>query len=1303
LRFEDDDSAYLSWTPGSAGDRKTWTWSGWVKRGLQGSSQHLFDAYSDASNRTFINIDNSDTLGFKNITGGSADFHLQTTQVLRDSGAWYHILVKYDSTPGTPGSSNVALYINGEQVTALGTESYPSQNDETWVNNTVAHAIGRYGGGSAYFDGYLAEVHFIDGQALTPASFGETDAATNQWKPIDASGLTFGTNGFYQKYSSTELANSFTDSSSVDFIPSETLTCDVLIVGGGGGGGGCGAGGAGTGGGGAGGMRVFTSQAITAGTYSVVVGAGGDGGTAVSDVFTATKGGDSSFGSLAAAEGGGAAPNTSDATSTGDIHGGSGAGGTGNASSSSGYPGTGAGSLGSDGDTAGYYGGDGGTATYGSAAPAPAYAGGGGGGASADGGDPSASGAGDGGDGLTNSFRTGSAVAYSGGGGGGFWEESPRTFSYSSGGSGGGGSGGGYGDTAGGDGTANTGGGGGGVGGKGDVPYGSALLGGDGGSGIIVIRYVSASPKATGGTITSYTDGGDTYQVHSFTTVRSAHTITANGDVANTRATLYTTDTFTSTGSDTWTCPTGVTSVEYLVVAGGGGGGINRGGGGGAGGYLAGTLSVTPSTSYTVTVGDGGTGSSSDQGDAGDDSVFSSITATGGGGGGYSAATEDGRAGGSGGGGGGVSSGGAGTTGQGNDGGGGDHNESSGGGGGASAAGVAGSGSTAGDGGDGLANSITGSSVTYAGGGGGGTYQGTAGSGGAGGGGNGGGAGAGSGVGSPGTDGLGGGGGGAGYGATGGNGGNGGSGVVVIRYIQPTPGDSSIKFDGTGDYLSIPDSDDWDVTGTKATFEFWVNPIAYAGSGVAIVMGQDAGYGDWFIYYYNSGTDQGKVAVGINGVSELNSGSGRLTGVGSWDHVAVVKEATTASSLTKIYINGVEQNSGTGEYWDDSSNALTIGGPSGGLNAYLDEIRISNTDRYTSAFTPSTTAFTADANTLLLIHSDWTGGLGQDISGNKNDFTVTNLVATDQMVDSPTNNFCTMNPLAKASDSYNTLKEGNLHLEATGQGSVMSTFAMSAGKWYWECLVTIEPTWWPLIGFGKTTTPVGLGNQNYTGEQTGSWGYLTETGVWYVDGSSAATYTAVSAGDIMQVAIDIPNNKAWIGINNTWVNSGNPSAGTNAIVTSGLNGFDIVPIFSDSDGAGHDLVANFGQDSSFAGAKTAQGNQDSNSIGDFYYEPPSGYLALCSSNLSSASADTFSYVGNGSADGPFVYMGYAPSSITISAVTYNIPTNGNPSDSLDWLANGVKIRSSSVRNTSTTTYDITSAPIEQDFKYSNAR
>ncbi len=407
LRFEDGDSAYLSWTPGSAGNRRTWTWSGWVKRGLQGSSQHLFDAYSDASNRTFINIDNSDLLGFKNVTGGSTDFHLQTTQVLRDSGAWYHILVKYDSTPGTPGSSNVALYINGEQVTALGTESYPSQNDETWVNNTVAHAIGRYGGGSAYFDGYLAEVYFIDGTALDASSFGETDTATNQWKPIEVTGLTYGTNGFYQKYSSTELANSFTDSSDpTAFTPTEDITADVLIIAGGGGGGS-----ADGGGGGAGAVIYKTSYSLSTGIYNITVGSGGAG--APDGTTAAVEGTDSSIGALLVADGGGPGGYETGAMGTGA--GGSGGGSPGGGGAGSGESGTGdSGGADNTASSDSGWGNDGGDG-YGTS---PGYGGAGGGGAKTDGANQGSSGlGGDGGDGLSFNI-TGADVIYATGGGG---------------------------------------------------------------------------------------------------------------------------------------------------------------------------------------------------------------------------------------------------------------------------------------------------------------------------------------------------------------------------------------------------------------------------------------------------------------------------------------------------------------------------------------------------------------------------------------------------------------------------------------------------------------------------------------------------------------------------------------------------------------------------------------------------------------------------------------------------------------------------------------------------------------------
>jgi len=201
-------------------------------------------------------------------------------------------------------------------------------------------------------------------------------------------------------------------------------------------------------------------------------------------------------------------------------------------------------------------------------------------------------------------------------------------------------------------------------------------------------------------------------------------------------------DTYTS--STTWTVPSGVNSIDYLVVAGGGGGG-SYGGGGGAGGLMTGTgYSVTPGNSIIVTIGGGGAGGSGgNRGTTGSNSVLAAsttITAFGGGGGG-SSTTNNGRNGGSGGGGARqAGTGGTGTAGQGNSGAAGRGAASpyyGGGGGGASAPGTSGSGTTAGSGGAGTASSISGASITYCGGGGGGSTSGTAGSGGLGGGGNG--------------------------------------------------------------------------------------------------------------------------------------------------------------------------------------------------------------------------------------------------------------------------------------------------------------------------------------------------------------------------------------------------------------------------------------------------------------------------------------------------------------------------------------------------------------------------------------
>jgi uncharacterized repeat protein (TIGR01451 family) len=247
------------------------------------------------------------------------------------------------------------------------------------------------------------------------------------------------------------------------------------------------------------------------------------------------------------------------------------------------------------------------------------------------------------------------------------------------------------------------------------------------------------------------------------------------------------------TGDGSISIPTGVTSVRYLVVGGGGGGGgipsgtADGAGGGGAGGVLSGSaLSVTAGTTYTVTVGAGGTaGTGSTKGGTGGSSTFSTLTALGGGGGAW-VGNDTGTSGNNGAsGGGGSDSNDGGTGSQGNDGGDGNNNDGGGGGGGAGAAGADGTNTTGGNGGVGVSNDITGSATYYGGGGGGGADDG--GSGGSGGNGGGGSAPTGRGAGNPGTANTGGGGGGA-TGSTFGSsasGGNGGSGIVIIRYSAP--------------------------------------------------------------------------------------------------------------------------------------------------------------------------------------------------------------------------------------------------------------------------------------------------------------------------------------------------------------------------------------------------------------------------------------------------------------------------------------------------------------------------------------
>ena len=250
-----------------------------------------------------------------------------------------------------------------------------------------------------------------------------------------------------------------------------------------------------------------------------------------------------------------------------------------------------------------------------------------------------------------------------------------------------------------------------------------------------------------------------------------------------------------------------------------------------------------------------------------------------------------------------------------------------------------------------------------------------------------------------------------------------------------------------------------------------------------------------------------------------------------------------------------------------------------------------------------------------------------DQSGNNNDWTSNNLTESDISVDSPTNNFATWNPLNPVSSqpmqesAVVTYSEGNLKTDA-GNGSTIGTMGANSGKWYYELLV---------IASGTHTDGIGWFRDG-TSEES-----IYRDGATFQFNGSGSSYGATwqTAGDIIGVALDLDNTT--ISFYKNGVSQGN--AKTNLPVGT------YIPVVYNRESGG--LIANFGQDSSFAGNKTAQGNQDGNDIGDFYYTPPTGFLALCTSNLPDVAVipsehfNTVLYTGNGGT-GNHTGVGFQP-------------------------------------------------------------
>jgi hypothetical protein len=231
LRFNYGSSDYLERTS-TSGNRRTFTFSTWIKRGgLTSNNAGGYDTFFSSDQA----VENSFRVTFNDDDGsdddrlmvyfytGSFQLKLITSQVFRDMSAWYHIVVAVDTTQATD-TNRVKIYVNGSQVTSFLSTLYPSQNTDTSVNQSGAPC--RVGAGtSLYFNGYMSDVYLIDGQQLAPSDFGEFDSDSGIWKPIAYTG-TYGTNGFYLEFKDSSALGDDTSGNGNDFTVNNLTSID---------------------------------------------------------------------------------------------------------------------------------------------------------------------------------------------------------------------------------------------------------------------------------------------------------------------------------------------------------------------------------------------------------------------------------------------------------------------------------------------------------------------------------------------------------------------------------------------------------------------------------------------------------------------------------------------------------------------------------------------------------------------------------------------------------------------------------------------------------------------------------------------------------------------------------------------------------------------------------------------------------------------------------------------------------------------------------------------------------------------
>ena len=450
---------------------------------------------------------------------------------------------------------------------------------------------------------------------------------------------------------------------------------------------------------------------------------------------------------------------------------------------------------------------------------------------------------------------------------------------------------------------------------------------------------------------------------------------------------------------------------------------------------------------------------------------------------------------------------------------------------------------------------------------------------------------------------------------------------------------NSVRMDGSSAYMTRTMGTPTDAD--KYTFSFWCKR-SKLGVQQSIFRSTN-GNNDSHVTFQADDTLRFEEYGGLATIGKLQT-TQVFRDVSAWYHIVLIYDSgnATAGNRMRMYVNGTEVTSfGTDtnpsqdadSFFNKSGEPLHFGRTdySGGGNyfsGYVAELVMVDGQ----ALTPSSFGeFDEDSPTIwkpknvsgltfgdngFYLDFEDSGDLGDDESGNGNDFTEYNLAAADQATDTPTNNFCTMNPL----DNYyasSTFSEGNCHVLTNSSNSSFntSTFAVSSGKWYWEAKIGSNTTVNNMFGVADRVTS---STSETVGTFTTSYSLLG-TGRKYENNSYTDSWgDSYTTNDIMSVALDLDNNRLFFAKNGTWQNSGDPTSSTGAIsitaAASTSNGV-YFPAFGDFSGSDDtDWLINFGGCPAFT---ISSGNADANGYGNFEYSVPSGYLALCTKNLGS--------------------------------------------------------------------------------------